>query len=70
MKKPAGPARKSGKKMRKSDFEEKFALMVGEYNKQKELLDAMSEGDAEHAKQKKKCDALFASAERFLNANQ
>lgn len=56
--------------MRKSDFEEKFALMVGEYNKQKELLDAMSEGDAEHAKQKKKCDALFASAERFLNANQ
>jgi hypothetical protein len=62
------PVRKASKKMRKSDFEERFAQMVGEYNKEKEVLDAMPEGTAEYAKQKKKCDILFANAERFINA--
>ncbi|SHO55165.1 hypothetical protein [Vibrio quintilis] len=62
------PVRKTSKKMRKSDFEERFAQMVGEYNKEKEVLDAMPEGTSEYAKQKKKCDILFANAERFINA--
>lgn len=62
-------AKKSSKKFQKSNFEEKFALMVAEYNKAKEILDTLMEGTPEHTKQKKNCDRLFASAERFINAN-
>ncbi|MDN3612506.1 hypothetical protein ACODM8_14795 [Vibrio ostreicida] len=64
------PVRRVGKKMRKSDFEARFAHMVGEYNKAKEVLDGLTEGTPEYTKQKKMCDSLFASAERFINANQ
>ena len=53
--------------MRKTDFEERFALMVEEYQKDKEFLDAMNEGSEEYNKQKKKCDILFAKAEKFVN---
>ncbi|CAM3103917.1 30S ribosomal protein S20 [Vibrio neptunius] len=63
------PAKKSSNKIRKSNFEERFALMVSEYNKAKEILESMTEGTPEYAKQQKKCQSLFASAERFLNAN-
>ncbi|WP_425608763.1 hypothetical protein [Vibrio brasiliensis] len=62
-------AKKSSKKIKKSNFEEKFSLMVAEYNTAKEILDAMVEGTPEYTKQKKNCDRLFASAERFINAN-
>ncbi|KOO04172.1 hypothetical protein [Vibrio nereis] len=61
------PVRKTGKKMRKNDFEERFSLMVGEYNKAKEVLDSMEEGTSEYAAQKKTCDRLFANAERYIN---
>ncbi|MDW6005449.1 hypothetical protein [Vibrio mangrovi] len=64
------PVKKAGKKMRKSDFEERFALMVGEYHKAKEVLDSMTEDTPDYIKQKKKCESLFATAERFINANQ
>ncbi len=63
------PAKKSSKKIRKSNFEERFSLMVLEYHKAKEVLDSMTEGTLEYVKQKKKCDILFANAERFINAN-
>lgn len=63
------PAKKSSKNIRKSNFEERFSLMVADYHKAKEILDSMTEGTPEFAKQKKKCDSLFASAERFINAN-
>lgn len=63
------PAKKSSNKIRKSNFEEKFSLMVAEYHKAKEILDSMTEGTPEHTKQKKNCDRLFASAERFINSN-
>ena len=61
------PVKKTGKKMRKTDFEERFALMVEEYQKAKEFLDAMSEGSEEYIKQKKMCYILFAKAEKFVN---
>ncbi|WP_370689700.1 hypothetical protein [Vibrio coralliilyticus] len=48
------PLKKSSKKLRKSNFEERFSLMVAEYNKAKEVLDSMAEGSPEHIKQKKK----------------
>jgi hypothetical protein len=63
------PAKKSSKKIKKNNFEEKFSLMVAEYNEAKEVLDSMTEDNPEYTKQKKKCDSLFASAERFINAN-
>ena len=62
------PVRKNVKKMRKSDFEERFAQMVGEYNKAKEVLESLTAGTPEHSKQQKQCDILFASAERFINS--
>ncbi|EGR2797496.1 hypothetical protein BOO29_11160 [Vibrio navarrensis] len=64
------PVKKTAKKMRKADFEVRFATMVGEYNSAKEVLDALPEGSPDYAKQKKKCDSLFAAAERFINTNQ
>lgn len=63
------PVKKSSNKNRKSNFEERFSLMVAEYHKAKEVLDSMSEDSPEYAKQKKKCNTLFASAERFINSN-
>ena len=63
------PAKKTSNKIRKSSFEEKFSHMVAEYQKEKEVLDSWVEGSPEHNKQKKICDKLFASAERFINAN-
>ncbi|QIA64990.1 hypothetical protein GT360_15620 [Vibrio astriarenae] len=63
------PVRKPAKKMSKNHFEERLSVMVAEYNSAKELLDSMTEGTDEHAKQKKKCEKLFASTERFVNAN-
>lgn len=55
--------------MKKNDFEERFAFMVGEYHKAKEILDSMEEGTSEYATQKKTCDRLFANAERYINKN-
>lgn len=63
------PVRKTGKKISKSEFESRFAFMVAEYNKAKEALDLMEQGTSEYSVQKKKCDNLFANAERFINAN-
>lgn len=62
------PVRKNVRKMRKSDFEERFAQMVGEYNKAKEVLETLTAGTAEYSKQQKQCEILFASAERFINS--
>ncbi len=53
--------------MKKNNFEERFALMVEEYNKAKEVLDSMEEGTSEYMTQKNLCDKLFASAERYIN---
>ncbi len=55
--------------MKKNDFEERFALMVGEYHKAKEVLDSMEEGSPDYTAQKKACDKLFANAERYINKN-
>lgn len=63
------PVKKSGKKMRKADFEDRFAIMVGEYNSAKEVLDSFPEDSSDYIKQKKKCENLFAAAERFINTN-
>ncbi len=63
------PFKKSNNKARKSNFEEKFSLMVAEYNKAKEILGSMEEGTDEYTQQKKLCEKLFARAERFINAN-
>ncbi|ODS11210.1 hypothetical protein [Vibrio scophthalmi] len=46
------PVRKNVKKMRKSDFEERFTNMVGEYNQAKEILESLAVGTAEYNKQK------------------
>ena len=62
------PMKKSNTRIRKNNFEERFSAMVAEYNKAKDLLDTMSEGTPEYAKQKKVCDRLFANAEKFVNA--
>ncbi|PSU03566.1 hypothetical protein C9J03_20905 [Photobacterium gaetbulicola] len=64
------PVKKASKKMRKSDFEEKFTKMVEEYQRAKEVLDSLEVGTTEYAKKKKQCDILFASAERFINAQK
>ncbi|MGD8111672.1 hypothetical protein ACQEXU_13860 [Vibrio sp. TRT 21S02] len=64
------PVRKSNKKMRKSDFEEKFAQMVAEHQKANEILESLEVGSPEYIKQKKQCDMLFARAERFINAQR
>ncbi|MFB9134684.1 hypothetical protein M1D72_12190 [Vibrio sp. AK197] len=61
------PVRKSNKKIQKNNFEERFALMVAEYHKAKEVLDSMEEGSSEYLMQKKVCDKLFANAERYIN---
>lgn len=63
------PKKKPIKKTNKNHFEERLSHMVAEYNKAKENLDLLTEGTEEYAKQKKICDNLFASTERFVNAN-
>jgi hypothetical protein len=63
------PVRKSSKKTQKNNFEERFAVMVKEYQEAKEILETMTEGSSEYITQKKVCDKLFASAERYINKN-
>ncbi|KJG59063.1 hypothetical protein UA38_04870 [Photobacterium kishitanii] len=62
------PGRKIGKKIRKNAFEDRFALIVEDYNKAKEILDSLIVGTAEYDKQKKECNHLFAHAERCINS--
>ncbi|QXO16477.1 hypothetical protein [Vibrio ostreae] len=61
------PGKKSSKKIQKNNFEERFAQMAAEYQAAKEVLDEMAEGTSEFVAQKKVCDKLFASAERYIN---
>ncbi len=63
------PVRKSSKKIQKNNFEERFGVMVKEYQEAKEVLESMEEGTAEYLSQKKICDKLFANAERYVNKN-
>ncbi len=63
------PVRKSTKKTQKNNFEERFAVMVKEYQEAKEVLESMTEGSSEYINQKKACDKLFANAERYINKN-
>lgn len=63
------PVRKSSKKTQKNNFEERFAVMVKEYQEAKEVLESMAEGTSDYITQKKICDKLFANAERYINKN-
>ncbi|MCE0496086.1 hypothetical protein [Vibrio salinus] len=63
------PVRKSSKKIQKNNFEERFTVMVKEYQEAKEVLESMAEGTSEYINQKKICDKLFANAERYINKN-
>ncbi|BDR13447.1 hypothetical protein [Vibrio sp. STUT-A11] len=63
------PARKSNNKTQKNNFEERFALMVKQYQEAKEVLESMEEGSSEYITQKRVCDKLFANAERYINRN-
>ncbi|MDV6252947.1 hypothetical protein [Vibrio sp. EA2] len=63
------PVRKSNKKTQKNNFEEKFSLMVKQYQEAKEVLESMEEGSSEYITQKRVCDKLFANAERYINRN-
>lgn len=63
------PVRKSNKKIQKNNFEERFAVMVKQYQEAKDVLESMQEGTNEYIAQKKVCDKLFASAERYINKN-
>ncbi len=63
------PVRKSNKKAQKNHFEERFAVMVAEYQEAKAALDSMEEGSSEYIAQKKVCDKLFSNAERYINRN-
>ena len=62
-------ARKSNNKTQKNNFEERFALMVKQYQEAKEVLESMEEGSSEYITQKRVCDKLFANAERYINRN-
>ncbi len=66
MRKPVRKS-KSSKKTQKNNFEERFAVMVKEYQEAKEILESMTEGSSEYITQKKVCDKLFANAERYIN---
>ncbi|KUI98223.1 hypothetical protein [Vibrio sp. MEBiC08052] len=61
---------KSPKKHKKSGYEAKFEVMVKEYHSAQEILNGMAEDSADYAKQKKHCESLFASAERFFKQHQ
>ncbi|WP_439333233.1 hypothetical protein [Vibrio viridaestus] len=54
----------------KNGCEAKFEQMVANYHKEKEVLASMEEGSDEYNKQKKHCDSLFASAEKFFSQYQ
>ncbi|HIF9535203.1 TPA: hypothetical protein ACX6S0_003593 [Photobacterium damselae] len=60
--------RKPTKKIKKNTFEERFSLIVEDYHKAKEVLSTLPAGSDEHEKQQRKCDTLFAKAERCVNA--
>lgn len=62
--------RKSNKKIQKNNFEERFAAMVKEYQDAKEVLDSIEQDSPEYMNQKKVCEKLFASAERYINKTQ
>ncbi len=53
--------------MQKNNFEERFAVMVKEYQDAKKVLESMTKGSAEYVAQEKLCNKLFASAERYIN---
>ena len=63
------PVRKSSKKTQKNNFEERFAVMVKQYQEAKEVLESMAEGTSEYITQKRVCDKLFANAERYIHKN-
>lgn len=54
----------------KNGNETRFTQMVAEYHAAKETLDSIPKDTAEYNKQKKHCDTLFASAERFFTQHQ
>lgn len=60
---------KSPKKYKKSGYEAKFEQMVKEYHDAKETLDSMKDDSVEYTQQKKLCESLFSSAERFFKQN-
>lgn len=62
------PGKKPGKKIRKNAFEDRFALIVEDYHKAKEVLDSLIVGTVEHTKQQTICNNLFASAERCIKS--
>ena len=63
----ANTHKKSGKKVRKANFEEKLEQLVLEYREAKEILDSLTEDSDEYLSQQKKCDKLFANTERFIS---
>lgn len=63
------PVRKSSKKTQKNNFEERFSMMVKEYQEAKETLESMEEGSKEYMVQNKLCNKLFSNAERYINKN-
>ncbi|WP_154179689.1 hypothetical protein [Vibrio furnissii] len=68
MRKPVRKSsKKSSSKMQKNNFEERFAVMVKEYQDAKEVLESMTKGSTEYVAQEKLCNKLFASAERYIN---
>ncbi|CAH0535111.1 hypothetical protein VST7929_02772 [Vibrio stylophorae] len=54
----------------KNVHEARFEEMVGKYHQAQKELAAMEAGSEAYAKQKKLCDSLFASAERFFSQHQ
>ncbi|AVF93863.1 hypothetical protein NB525_11445 [Vibrio alginolyticus] len=67
MRKPV--RKKSIKKTQKNNFEERFSMMVKEYQEAKETLESMEVGSKEYMVQNKLCDKLFSNAERYINKN-
>ncbi|MCR9345330.1 hypothetical protein, partial [Vibrio alginolyticus] len=61
--------KKSIKKTQKNNFEERFSMMVKEYQEAKETLESMEEGSKEYMVQNKLCNKLFSNAERYINKN-
>lgn len=58
------------KKAWKNGHETRFEQMVSEYHNAKAALEALTAGTEEYNTQKKLCDTLFASAERFFKQHQ
>ncbi|EGQ9234415.1 hypothetical protein F8Y91_18050, partial [Vibrio alginolyticus] len=57
------------KKTQKNNFEERFSMMVKEYQEAKETLESMEVGSKEYMVQNRLCDKLFSNAERYINKN-